>query len=164
MDWDKTLSPEVQQVPTVEIKKLYEDSQLPYLGSAGAAGYDLFAYIKQDDQPSHVIIPAHQTVKISTGLAMAIPPEYEGQIRPRSGLATKQGLRPANTPGTIDSDYRGPVIVALHNDGEVEQCVEHGERIAQICFKQVPRLNIIEVDELDETDRGSGGFGSTGIK
>lgn len=150
-------------VNEVQIKKLYEDAQLPYLGSAGAAGYDLYAYLI-DSPSSSLVIPPHQTMKVSTGLAMAIPEGYEGQIRPRSGLATKRGLRPANTPGTIDSDYRGPVIVALHNDTNETQTIEHGERIAQICFRKVPAMNLVEVDNLDETNRGSGGFGSTGIK
>ena len=150
-------------VNEVQIKKLYEDAQLPYLGSAGAAGYDLYAYL-MDSPSSSLVIPPHQTMKVSTGLAMAIPEGYEGQIRPRSGLATKKGLRPANTPGTIDSDYRGPVIVALHNDTNGTQIINHGERIAQICFRKVPAMNLVEVDDLDETDRGSGGFGSTGIK
>lgn len=153
----------------VKIKKLAPDAKMPSLGSAAAAGFDLYANSFVDDWCkdmvlSGIYIDPHETAKISTGLAMAIPEGWEGQIRPRSGLATKKGLRPANTPGTIDADYRGPVIVALHNDSDKQQFVELGERIAQICFRQVPKTLLIEVNELDETERGEGGFGSTGTK
>ena len=148
---------------SVKVKKLYPDSELPTHGSIEAAGWDLYAH-DADGWDGHEIfyIQPHSTVKINTGLAMAIERGWEGQIRPRSGLATKQGLRPANTPGTIDSDYRGPIIVALHNDSDDIQSIEKGDRIAQICFRQVPETYWKVVDELDETNRGEGGFGSSG--
>ena len=142
----------------VKIKKLYPDAQLPMQGSAAAAGWDLYAYIPE----GFIEIFPHSTVKIKTGLVMAIEEGWEGEIRPRSGLATKKGLRPANTPGTIDSDYRGEIIVALHNDTYERVEVSNGERIAQILFNRVPKVEWVETEELDDTDRGSGGFGSTG--
>ena len=145
---------------SIGFKKLDNEARMPTRGSIYAAGWDLYA-----DIPSGFVwIKPHETVKISTGLSIAIPNGWEGEIRPRSGLATKQGLRPANTPGTIDSDYRGPVIVALHNDSEETQRIDTGERIAQILFNKVPDVHWIEVPELDETARGEGGFGSTGSK
>ena len=144
----------------VKVKKLNPDAELPTRGSNEAAGWDLYACLNQDK----IIIGPHTTEKIGTGLAMAIEKGWEGQIRPRSGLATKKGLRPANTPGTIDSDYRGEIIVALHSDSNEEQVVSNGERIAQICFKKVPTVLWKVVDTLDDTDRGTGGFGSTGEK
>ena len=145
----------------VKVKKLSPTAKMPSLGSAAAAGYDLYA---NSCAALTWYIPPHQTAKFNTGLAMAIPEGWEGQIRPRSGLATKKGLRPANTPGTIDADYRGPIIVALHNDSDEIQWVEFDERIAQICFRKVPKVMLTEVEELDETERGEGGFGSTGTK
>lgn len=143
---------------TVLVKKLYPDAQLPTRGSAAAAGWDLYAYIPE----GLVEIFPHGTVKIKTGIALAIDEGWEGEIRPRSGLATKKGLRPANTPGTIDADYRGEVIVALHNDTYERMEVTNGERIAQLLFNKVPKVQWVEVEELDDTDRGAGGFGSTG--
>lgn len=144
----------------VKVKKLNSDAQLPSCGSKEAAGWDLYACLDQDS----IIISPHATEKIGTGLAMAIEQGWEGQIRPRSGLATKKGLRPANTPGTIDSDYRGEIIVAIHNDSNDEQTISNGERIAQICFKRVPTVLWKVVDNLDNTERGTGGFGSSGEK
>lgn len=144
----------------VKVKKLNPEAELPTRGSEEAAGWDLYANLELEN----IVIEPHVTVKIGTGLAMAIEKGWEGQIRPRSGLATKKGLRPANTPGTIDSDYRGEIIVALHNDSDENQMILNGERIAQICFKKVPTVLWKIVDNLDNTERGSGGFGSTGIK
>lgn len=148
------------EICAVKVKKLNADAQLPTRGSEEAAGWDLYANLGLEN----IIIQPHATVKIGTGLAMAIEKGWEGQIRPRSGLATKKGLRPANTPGTIDSDYRGEIIVALHNDSDENQLILNGERIAQICFKKVPTVLWKVVDTLDDTDRGTGGFGSTGEK
>ena len=141
----------------VKIMKLKPDAILPTHGSAGAAGWDLYA------NRAATIYPGDKEM-IGTGLAMAIPFGYEGEIRPRSGMACKKGLRPANTPGTIDCDYRGEIIVCLHNDSPFPQTIEKGDRIAQILFKEVPQFELIEVDELDETERSDGGFGSTGEK
>ena len=141
----------------IDIKKLKENATIPTRGSSQAAGYDLYACIDET-----IYIEPHKTVKIGTGLAMAIPEGYYGDIRPRSGKATKEGLRPSNTPGTIDSDYRGELIVALHNDFDTVGKVEPNERIAQLLIKSYEVAEFNLVDNLDETERGSGGFGSTG--
>ena len=141
----------------VSIKKLYPDAQIPTRGSAQAAGYDLYAYLSVP-----VTIYPHSTVKIDTGIAVAIPDGFFGGIYARSGLATKQGLRPANATGIIDSDYRGNIIVALHNDTDKAQLVMPGERIAQLIIQPYLPVEFAEVDELDKTERGEGGFGSTG--
>ena len=139
----------------IQVKKLREDVILPTQGSAKAAGWDLYA------QEGCVIKPDN-TVMIKTGIALAIPKGYVGLIFARSGLATKQGLAPANKVGVIDSDYRGEIIVALRNHTrDVTQIVARGDRIAQLVV--VPCLTDLEgVDELDETARGEGGFGSSG--
>lgn len=142
----------------IKIKKLNDRAILPYHGSDGAAGYDLYACI---DMP--IEIRPHETVKISTGLSMALPHGYFGAIFARSGLATKQGLRPSNCVGVVDEDYRSDVIVALHNDSNEEQIVMPGQRIAQLILLPYQNMNFIEVDELTKTDRDIGGFGSTGV-
>jgi len=141
----------------IEIKKLRENAVIPTRGSDQAAGYDLYAAI---DEP--VIINPHTTEKIGTGVAIAVPDGYFGAIFARSGLATKQGLRPANCVGVADSDYRGEYIVALHNDGETKQEVSPGDRIGQLVIMPYLVVEFEERDELSETDRGTGGFGSTG--
>lgn len=141
----------------IKVKKLNPNAQLPTRGSNEAAGYDLHACIEDK-----VLIMPHQTAKIGTGLSFELPSETFGGIFPRSGLATKKGLRPANTPGVCDSDYRGEYIVALHNDSDVPQAVEPGERIAQLILMPYIPMTFEEVDELNETERGAGGFGSTG--
>ena len=143
----------------VNVKKLKDNAQIPTQGSEWSAGWDLYACI---DEP--VSINPHTTVKIGTGLAFELPKYTFGGIFPRSGLATKKGLRPANTPGVCDSDYRGEYIVALHNDSESIQWVEPGERIAQLIVLPYVPIQFDIVDELSETDRGAGGFGSTGSK
>lgn len=143
----------------MKIKKLREDAIIPTLGTGFAAGYDLYACL----DVASIDIPAHSTLMIDTGWAMEIPINFFGAIFARSGLASKQGLRPANCVGVIDPDYRGPVKVALHNDTNEIQTVVQGERIAQLVF--LPRT-IVEgfevVSELNDTNRGAGGFGSTG--
>lgn len=144
---------------TIEVKFLNDLAKLPTFGSYGAAGADLYAATEYD-----IVIQPHQTVKIDTGLAMAIPNGYFGAIYARSGLATKQGLRPANCVGVVDADYRGPIIVALHNDTETDQIIPAQSRIAQLIISPVPTVNYVQVRELDETERGEGGFGSTGVK
>ncbi len=141
----------------IKIKRLNEKAVIPTQGSAAAAGYDLYACL---DYP--VFIKPHETVKIGTGLAMAIPNNCWGGIYPRSGLATKMGLRPANCTGVIDSDYRGEIIVAIHNDSNDSQVINHGDRIAQFILMERFLCEWNEVEELNETDRGEGGFGSTG--
>lgn len=141
----------------VDIKILNEFAQMPTRGSAYAAGFDLYAATNYD-----VSIMPHATEKIPIGIAMAIPEGYFGAIYARSGLATKQGLRPANCVGVIDSDYRGEVIVALHNDTNDIRNIKAGDRIAQLIIQPCPDVSLNPVDELKNTDRGSGGFGSTG--
>ena len=142
----------------IKIKKLNADAIIPTRGSEKAAGYDLYACIESDA----VTIPAHSTVKIGTGLAIAVPDGYFGAIFARSGLAAKQGLRPANCVGVADSDYRGEYIVALHNDTDEDKAIAKGERIAQLVVMPYLSVEFDEVEELDETERGAGGFGSTG--
>ena len=145
----------------IKIKKLKENATIPTRGSAKAAGYDLYACF--DNIEDKVIIPAHETVKIGTGLAITPPEGYFGAIFPRSGIATKQGLRPANCVGVCDEDYTGEYIVALHNDSEILREVHNGDRIAQLIFLPYVNADFIEADNLDNTDRGSRGFGSTGV-
>lgn len=141
----------------IKVKKLNDKAILPYHGSDASAGYDLCACI---DVP--INIRPHETVKISTGLSMELPHGYFGAIFARSGLATKQGLRPSNCVGVIDEDYRSDVIVALHNDLNEEQIVMPEQRIAQLILLPYQNINFIEVDKLTDTKRGAGGFGSTG--
>ena len=142
----------------IKYTKLNEYAQEPTRGSAAAAGYDLYAAISDP-----VTIPAHSTVKIGTGLAFALPDNTFAAIFARSGLATKQGLRPANCVGIYDSDYRGEYIVAIHNDTDEEKIIEPNERIAQMVLMPYIPMMFKEVESLDETERGKGGFGSTGV-
>ena len=149
---------------TLKIKKLHDDATLPTLGSEYAAGYDLYAYLNDEYSMVNrrITIPPHSAVKIGTGISMSVPQGYFGAIFARSGLATKQGLRPANCVGVVDCDYRGEVIVALHNDSDTNKIVTHGDRIAQLVLLPYQHMAIKSVAELDETERGDGGFGSTG--
>lgn len=141
----------------VNVKKLTNTAALPTRGSVKAAGYDLYADVSED-----IKIAPHTTEKIGTGLAMEIPDGYFGGIYARSGIATKEGLRPANCVGVVDSDYRGEIIVALHNDSELERVVSASERIAQIIIQPYLSVEFEETDELEKSERGEGGFGSTG--
>ena len=141
----------------LKIKKLNENATVPVYSSEFAAGADLYACIEND-----ITIEPAQTVLIHTGLAMQIPEGLVGLIYARSGLASKKGLAPANKVGVIDSDYRGEIMVALHNHGTIPQTISDGERIAQIVFAPYYAAEFSVVDELDDTTRGSGGFGSTG--
>ena len=143
----------------IKIRKLKENAIIPKRGSDYAAGYDLYACLDYND----IEIWSSKTIKVPTGIAVAIPDGYFGAIFARSGLATKDGLRPANCVGVIDSDYRGEIIVALHNDSETYKVIHAGERIAQLGIMPYIPVDFVETDILDETDRGSGGFGSTGI-
>ena len=137
---------------------------MPSKGSTYAAGYDLYACIPNGREA--LAIDPHKTYRIGTGWAFEIPEGYFGAIFARSGLATRQGLRPANCVGVIDSDYRGEIQVALHNDTNVMQCITEGERIAQLVILPVINIDsfetIDELEDLEETERGKGGFGSTG--
>lgn len=141
----------------VAVKKLREGAILPTFGSPEAAGADLYACLEQD-----VTIAPGETVFVPTGLAMELPRGYAGLIYARSGLACKRGLAPANKVGVVDSDYRGEFIVALHNHGTQAQTISTGERIAQLVVTPVLIPEYIEVETLSDTQRGVGGFGSTG--
>ena len=141
----------------VKIKLLNDKANMPTRGSEKAAGYDLYACTS-----SQIIIAPHDTVKISTGISMEIPDGYFGGVFARSGLATEQGLRPSNCCGVIDSDYRGDVIVALHNDTNMPQTIQPMERVAQLIIMPYLPVEFEEVDTLSDTDRGDKGFGSTG--
>lgn len=141
----------------IKVKKLKENAIIPTRGSNYAAGMDLYACIGNP-----IIIMPHQTVKVGTGLSIEVPNGYFGAVFARSGLATKQGLRPANAVGVCDSDYRGEYIVALHNDTNFPQTINPMERIAQLVVIPYLPIKFKEVDELSDTERGDGGFGSTG--
>ena len=141
----------------IRVKKLRANAIMPTYGSAEAAGADLYACLEEDA----VIMPGESRF-IPTGLAMEIPKGFAGLIYARSGLACKRGLAPANKVGVIDSDYRGPITVVLHNHGNERQTISHGERIAQMVITPVLTPAYEAVEELTDTDRGQGGFGSTG--
>lgn len=141
----------------VNIKKLNENATIPTYGSQFSAGADLYAC---NEEP--IVIKPHQTVLVKTGIALEIPEGYAGLIYARSGIATKRGLAPANKVGVVDSDYRGEVMVALHNHSSIVQEIEPNERIAQLVVTPFLKVDFCETDELTDTVRGEGGFGSTG--
>jgi dUTP pyrophosphatase len=145
--------------PRVHIQKLPhgEGLDLPFYATSHAAGADIRAAIKED-----VVIEAGEHALIKTGFAMALPDNYEAQIRPRSGLALKHGISVLNTPGTIDADYRGEVGVILVNHGSEPFTVQRGDRIAQMIIAPFVQADFQQVSELSETERGAGGFGSSG--
>ena len=143
----------------VRFKKINPNASIPTYGSSYAAGCDLSACIDQA-----ISIPPHTTIKVPTGLAIELSENTVGLIYARSGMATKRHLAPANKVGVIDADYRGEIIVALHNHSEEAQTIEVGERIAQLVVAPFYHVEFEEVDELSETVRGEGGFGSTGTK
>lgn len=143
----------------IKIKKLYKDAMIPSRGSEQAAGYDLYACLGGFEECE---ISPNTTMKVGTGIAAEIPEGYFGAVFARSGLATKKGLRPANCVGVVDSDYRGEIMVALHNDDKEPQTIQAYERIAQLVILPYLNVSFKEVDELSDTERGEGGFGSTG--
>lgn len=143
----------------IKIKKLSDSATIPTRGSKYAAGYDLYADL--GDQECVEISP-HTTEKIGTGLAIEIPLGYFGAIYARSGIALKKNLRPGNAVGILDADFRGEVIVALHNDSNASREIRNGERIAQLIIMPYLPVRFEEVEELSDTERGVGGFGSTG--
>lgn len=143
-------------IDILRFKKLVSDAVIPKRGSAEAAGLDL---VSAED----TVIAAHSRLMVSTGLAVAIASGYEGQVRPRSGLAAKSGVTVLNTPGTIDSDYRGELKVILFNTTDTSFVVKKGDRIAQLVIAPVILCDPVEVEEFDETERGEKGFGSTGV-
>lgn len=139
----------------VKIKKLHTAAKIPTYGSPFSAGADLYALAKTSVAPG-------ETVVIHTGIALEIPEGYGGFLYARSGLATKRGLAPANKVGVIDSDYRGEIMVSLYNQSSVQQTIEEGERIAQLVIAPYQKASFVLCEELDQTQRGEGGFGSTG--
>ena len=139
----------------IKIKRVTKSAKLPTCGTEYSAGYDLYS-------DEHTIVGPGSTVMVSTGISVAIPEGYFGAIFARSGLAAKQGLRPSNCVGVIDSDYRGTIIVALHNDSAFTRTIQKGDRIAQLIIIEHQKVTWDEVDELGNTNRSSGGFGSTG--
>ena len=143
----------------IKYKVLNELAKVPTRGSEYAAGYDLYA---ATNEPMNIL--AHTTQLVKTGLAFELPDGYFGAIFARSGLASKKGLRPANCVGVVDSDYRGEVMVALHNDTDNDVAIDANERIAQLVLIPYVNMTFEEVEELDATTRGEGGFGSTGNK
>ena len=146
-------------MPKVAVKKLKENAILPTYGSEFAAGADLYALPDEE-----IVIAPGETKLIHTGLAMEIPQGYGGFIYARSGLASKRGLAPANKVGVVDADYRGEVMVALHNHSQMAQTVAAGERVAQLVIAPFLKVDFEETDVLQDTVRGAGGFGSTGTK
>lgn len=143
----------------VAVKLLKKGAKIPTYGSSWAGGADLYACLEES-----VTLAPGETRLIPIGIAMEIPAGYVGLVFARSGLATKRDLAPANKVGVIDADYRGEIFVPLHNHGQKEQTVEHGERIAQMIITPFLTADFFTADTLSETPRGEGGFGSTGIK
>lgn len=144
----------------IQVKLISKSAnELPQYATPGSAGLDIRAYVDES-----IYLQPFQRLLVPTGLYLEIPMGYEGQVRPRSGLALKQGITCLNTPGTIDSDYRGEVKILLINLSNEMQVVENGDRIAQLVFAKTTKANLIVVQQLDDTERGQGGFGHTGIK
>ena len=141
----------------IRVRKVSDTAVLPTRGSTSSAGYDLYA-----DLAENVVIEPHSTVKIDTGLQFELPDGYFAGIFARSGIAARDGLRPANCVGICDSDYRGNYIVAIHNDSDTARIIEVHQKIAQMIVLPYLPLEFEEVEELSETTRGAGGFGSTG--
>ena len=149
-----------EPAPRLKVRRLDPRACLPRRMSALAAGLDLAACLPEGEE---LILPPGGRLAVPTGLAMAIPPGFEGQVRPRSGLALRHGVSIPNAPGTIDADYRGELRVILVNLGDAPFRVRHGERIAQLVVCPVALLDTEEVQDLPDTARGAGGFGSTGV-
>lgn len=144
----------------VKFKKLNEGATVPSYGSAYAAGADLYAFTKGET----ITFAPGETKMIHTGISLEIPEGYAGLIYARSGIATKRGLAPANKVGVVDSDYRGEIMVSLHNHSNTAQEISDNERIAQLVITPFLAVDFVETDELSNTERGTGGFGSTGTK
>jgi dUTP pyrophosphatase len=140
---------------TIRVKRLSPDARMPQAAKVGDAAYDLYSAVDYELEPG-------ERYTVPTGIAIEIPAGYEGQVRPRSGLAEKEGVTVLNTPGTIDSGYRGEVKTIMINLGKKTFRITKGMRISQLAIRPVPDVEIIEVDELSDTERGTGGFGSTG--
>ena len=145
-------------MPTVKVQKINPSAEIPKYMTSGASGCDVCACIE-----TPLVVKPLRRVAISTGLKFEIPAGYEIQVRPRSGLSFKQGLTVVNAPGTIDSDYRGEVKILMVNLGEIPVTVSPGDRIAQLVIQKTEQASWVEVSELSESERGAGGFGSTGL-
>ena len=139
----------------VRVKRLSPDAKIPKAAKAGDVAFDLYSTIDYELRPG-------ERFAVPTGIAVEIPPGYEGQVRPRSGLALKEGVTVLNTPGTIDSGYRGEVHTIMMNHGRESFKITKDMRISQLAIRPVPEVEFVEVDELSDTERGEGGFGSTG--
>jgi dUTP pyrophosphatase len=159
VDHDLLVTPATVEPVVMQCRRLRDGAQLPAYQTAGAAGMDLCAC--PEDGAQQVLLPGARAL-VPTGLAVAIPDGYEGQVRPRSGWAFKHGVTVLNSPGTIDSDYRGEVKILLINHGDAPFTIAPGDRIAQLVVAQVTRITLCEVETLDDTARGAGGFGHTG--
>jgi len=153
-------SDRVTDRPLVRYKALSARATLPKYQTELAAGMDLHACLADGEM---LTVPPGEIIRVPLGFAVALPPGYEAQIRPRSGLATKSGITVPNSPGTVDADYRGEMVVALINLGREPFVVRHGDRVAQMVLARHAHAEMEIVTELDETSRGAGGFGSTGI-
>ena len=147
-----------KKMPKIVIHYTGEEAQTPLYSTAEAAGADLKACLKDD-----IVLNPGERTAVPTGLRLQIPDGFEGQVRPRSGLALKHGVTVLNSPGTIDSDYRGEVRVILINLGTEPYVIRHGDRIAQLLFSRVTQGEFIKIENLEESIRGTGGFGSTGV-
>ncbi|MBW1667555.1 MAG: dUTP diphosphatase [Deltaproteobacteria bacterium] len=152
---------ETPNIVKVKIKRIagHEDIELPAYETKGSSGMDLRAAVKDS-----VIIKPGEIKFIPTGVAVSIPPGYEGQIRPRSGLALRHGIGMVNSPGTIDSDYRGEIHLVMVNWGQAPFEIKRGDRVAQMVISTVCRAELLEVSTLERTSRGTGGFGHSGVK
>lgn len=140
----------------IRVKRLHPDAKIPKAAKVGDVAFDLYSVIDYE-------LKSGERYAVPTGIAIEIPAGYEGQVRPRSGLALKDGITVLNTPGTIDSGYRGEVKTIMINHGDISFKINKGMRISQLAIRPVPKVEFIEVDELSDTDRGEGGFGSTGV-
>lgn len=140
----------------VRVKRLTPDAKIPKAAKEGDVAFDLFSIIDYEIKPG-------ERYAVPTGISLEIPVGYEGQVRPRSGLALKEGITVLNTPGTVDSGYRGEVKTIMINQSDIPFQITKGMRISQLAIRSVPDVTFVEVDELSESDRGDGGFGSTGV-
>jgi dUTP pyrophosphatase len=149
-------------LPQLKVKRVSPRATLPTYATEGSAGLDLYACHDEHISGVETVGYASNVAIVDTGIAIQLPPGYEGQVRPRSGLAAKHGITCLNAPGTIDSDYRGNVKVILINHGAADVHIKRGDRIAQLVVAPVERVAVVEAEQLDETARGEGGLGSTG--
>ena len=149
------MSEAIEVTVTVRVKRLSPDAKIPKTARTGDVAFDLYSVIDYELRPG-------ERFAVPTGIAVEIPQGYEGQVRPRSGLALKEGITVLNTPGTIDSGYRGEVKTIMMNHNGEPFRITKGMRISQLAIRPVPEVEFVEVDELSDTERGEGGFGSTG--